>query len=122
MENDMEEVRFLIEEFPDQIADQVFPMFYASWSIRARMRAAEGRTSIELCASAPPPGHSAGYDPQILRDLLVRRGRGTREHDPRPQRQRLRGLRSPDPLGQLLPLAIGQHHIGFRPSRTLAVT
>ncbi|NMM91060.1 hypothetical protein B2J88_43265 [Rhodococcus sp. SRB_17] len=56
METIIEEPRFLVEEFPDQIADQVFPMFVAGWSIRVRMQADEGRTSIELRASAPVDG------------------------------------------------------------------
>ncbi|MDV6267759.1 GIY-YIG nuclease family protein [Rhodococcus globerulus] len=56
MENDIEEPRLLVEELPDQIADQVFPMFCAGWSTQVRMQAAEERTSIELRASAPVDG------------------------------------------------------------------
>lgn len=56
MESDIEEPRFLVAELPEQIEEQVFPMLFAGWSIRARMQATEGRTSIELLASAPADG------------------------------------------------------------------
>lgn len=70
MENDIEEPRFLVEEIPDQIADQVFPMFVAGWSVHARMQAAEERTFIELRASGPVDGVD-----DVLVTIAYERGR-----------------------------------------------
>ena len=55
-------------------------------------------------------------------DLLSARPVGAHQHDPRPQRQRLRGLRPPSPAGQLLPLLICEHPHCLRASRAHATT
>ena len=55
---------------------------------------------------------------KIIRDLLVRRTRRrARQHDPRPQRQRLRRLGPPRPAQQLRTFPLGQRQLGLRPSR-----
>ena len=68
-----------------------------------------------------PAGHRPWRHPQLGGDLLVRQPVGAAQHDLRPQRQRLRGLRPPRPPRQLLPLGIGQHQLGLRPPRPQAV-
>src|SRR5204862_7578693 len=63
----------------------------------------------------PPLADRIRRHPQIPRDLLVRRTRlGARQHDPRPQRQRLRRFRPPRPPHQLATFLIGQRQLGLR--------
>jgi len=56
MEDDINDLRFLVAELPDQIGVQVFSMFMAGWPIRARMRTIESRTCLEVRACAPVGG------------------------------------------------------------------
>src|SRR6266542_1056369 len=62
----------------------------------------------------PPLGDRLGPNPQLGGDRLVRRALGAGQHDPTPQRQRLRRFRPPRPAHQRLALLIGQHqwHLG----------
>ena len=61
-----------------------------------------------------PLAHRRPATPATRRDLLVGRPVRARQHDPAPQRQRLRRLRPPRPTLQRLPLLIGQHQLGLR--------
>ena len=71
-------------------------------------------------AATWPP--CARRHPQSVGDLLVRPPRSAqRQHDPRPQRQRLRRLRPPRPPRQLFALVVGEHQLRLRPPRPLAV-
>src|SRR6266511_3090904 len=62
----------------------------------------------------PPLGDRLGPNPELGGDRLVRRALGAGQHDPTPQRQRLRRFRPPRPAHQRLALLIGQHqwHLG----------
>jgi hypothetical protein len=55
---------------------------------------------------------------RLRRDRGVRPTLRTGQHDPRPQRQRLRRRRPPRPPLQRLPLLLGQHDRDRRPSHT----
>jgi hypothetical protein len=68
-----------------------------------------------------PARHRARSHPQLLAHLLVGQPAGTRQHDLRSQRQRLRRVRPLRPAGQLLPLGVGEHQLGLRPPRTRAL-
>ena len=68
-----------------------------------------------------PARHRARSHPQLLAHLLVGQPAGTRQHDLRSQRQRLRRVRPPRPAGLLLPLGVGEHQLGLRPPRTRAL-
>ena len=64
-----------------------------------------------------PAGHRPRRHPQPRGHLAVGQPVRTGQHDLRPQRQRLGGLRAPRPPGQLLALGVGQHQLGLRPPR-----
>ncbi len=64
---------------------------------------------------APPLADRRCRHPQILGDILVGQTIRARQHDPRPQRQRLRRLRPTRPPRQLGTLVIGQRQLGLRP-------
>ncbi len=67
---------------------------------------------------SPPLVHRVRCDTQIGRDPLIRHPRlRARQHDPRPQRQRLRRGRPPRPPHKLLPFLTGEHQISFAASR-----
>src|ERR1039457_3058636 len=59
-------------------------------------------------APPPPLAHHPLRHPEPGRDLLVRRSLRARQHDPRPQRQRLRALLPPRPPLQDGPLVFCQ--------------
>src|SRR6202167_5282858 len=71
---------------------------------------------------APPAGHVVPGGPQLRGDGLVLPALRAGQHDLRPQRQDLGGLRSPRPPLQLVPLGIGQDQPGLAPARTRAVS
>ena len=58
----------------------------------------------------------------MVTDGLVLPALRAGQHDLRPQRQDLRGLRPPRPPLQLVPLGIGQGQPGLAPARTRAVS
>jgi hypothetical protein len=67
-----------------------------------------------FCGVGPDPAVDA--NPAIAH--LVVQPLRARQHDPGPQRQRLRRRTSPRPSLQLITLIIGQHQHGLRASRT----
>jgi hypothetical protein len=60
--------------------------------------------------TVPPLAHRRGATAQLSGDLDVRTTFGRREHDPAPQRQRLRRLRAPSPPLEHLALIVAQDH------------
>lgn len=56
MDDAVDEPRFLVAELPEQIGEQVHAMFVAGWPIRARMRADQDRTCIDVRAHSPVDG------------------------------------------------------------------
>ncbi|ETT27681.1 hypothetical protein RR21198_1729 [Rhodococcus rhodochrous ATCC 21198] len=56
MDTEIEEPRFLVEELPELIGLQVYAMFCAGWPLRTRMRAAGGRTCLEVRACSSVGG------------------------------------------------------------------
>src|ERR1039458_8332087 len=69
----------------------------------------------------PPPGHRPLGHPQFRGDLVVVLAVGAGQHDPGPQRQRLRGPGPPRPPGQLRAFLPGQLQPGLRPPAALRV-
>ena len=78
----------------------------------------------------PPLDHGAPVDAQPRRDRRIAAAFSAGQHDPRPQRQPLRGLPARDPSLQCPPLGVRQHqrlqpaipHIPSRPRTTGPVT
>ena len=83
-----------------------------------RPRARLVREPLEAALSEPraPLRHRRRVTPQICRDLIVGAALGRGQHDPAPQRQRLRRLRPPRPPLQHLALLAAQLHSHRRPS------
>src|SRR5215211_1825105 len=69
-----------------------------------------------LSEPCPPLADRRRMTPQLGPDLLVRRALGSGQHDPAPQRQRLRALRPSSPPLEHLTLLVAQHDLSRRPS------
>ena len=65
-----------------------------------------------------PFTHRLRPHPHLGSHFLVGFTCRTTQHDPRPLRQRLRGLRPPRPPLQRLTLVVGQHQLRYRPAPT----
>src|SRR5204863_8084638 len=72
----------------------------------------------ELDEPGPPLAHRLLADPLPGRDRRVVQTLRATQHDPRPQRQRLRRATPLRPPAQLITLVIGQLQHGLRASRT----
>jgi putative transposase len=96
--------------------DDVLDLFHADRRRPARPRVIHEPIQPQLAKPTTPLADRRLRDPARRSHVLIGAPLRTGQHDPRAQRQRLRGLAPPRPAHQLITLLVSQHKLDLRAS------